>query len=50
MIVIESTGRVIHNPCTYCFRREQDPEARPGMCWECHVATILMEVEDGSSE
>lgn len=41
MVIIASTGRVVYNPCKYCFRREQDPEAKDNMCWDCYVAVLL---------
>jgi hypothetical protein len=44
--MIKYRGVIILNPCTYCYRREQDPEAGPGMCWACYVASLLMEVDN----
>lgn len=49
MIVIASTGRIVVLPCVFCYRREQDPEAKDQMCWECYVASLLMEVDNGDA-
>lgn len=37
-------GKLLLNPCKWCFRREQDPEATDNMCWLCYVASLQEEV------